>query len=391
MASTKSPVPLHYSRSVKWVNFGEMDEPQSPPLRVIEMQSNPVFVVGASRSGTTMLQRALSLHSRVHISAETHWFDDLRSRCSTEITTDEERREVQDWFLALSHRPFGYAGEADKGWLSRAELEQAVLQLRDANGKESAVYCDYYLTAFCELDAKRHNKVRWGEKTPRHVFRIGDIHEGFEQAKILCIVRDPRAMVASYSEWSKRANGEIDKETPEQVQEYIRSRASYHPIIAALMWRGAARASIKARQRHGNDVVKLVRYEDLVGQAEPCLRDITEWLGEDFEAPMLDVPMANSSFNNYQAGVGFKSNTGEQWQTTLSKTEQSVVNFLCRKEMKRHNYDTISTTGTGSQLINALSTIPHLLTLPLALWRAVHANQDRTGKLFSYIWRRICP
>ena len=40
----------------------------------------PVFVVGPSRSGTTMMQTVLSSHPRVALASETHYFDDLRPR-----------------------------------------------------------------------------------------------------------------------------------------------------------------------------------------------------------------------------------------------------------------------------------------------------------------------
>ena len=373
------------------IEGGQFSSARSKIQRDKIVQSNPVFVVGPSRSGTTMLKRALSLHSRIHISAETHWFDDLRSRCSNGILTDSERQQIQDWFLALSHRPFGYAGVPGQGWLSRDEVEQAALQLSGSDSKSGVVNCDSYFAAFCELDARRHNKTRWGEKTPRHVFRIFDIHQSFAGAKVICILRDPRAMVASYSKWNERVTGVGVDSSPEQRREYNRSRASYHPVITALMWRGAARASMKARQRLGEDVVRVVRYEDLIGQAEQCLSDITAWLGEKFEPEMLDIPMANSSFSGYQSSAGFSSNTSDYWQSTLSKSELAVINLLCRKEMKARNYPLLSEKEVSSLWLNALFAAPHFLTLPLSLWRAIHANKDRTGKLFSYVWRRIHP
>ena len=42
--------------------------------------SGEIFVVGASRSGTNLVRALLNAHSRLWISAETHYFDDLRPR-----------------------------------------------------------------------------------------------------------------------------------------------------------------------------------------------------------------------------------------------------------------------------------------------------------------------
>ena len=40
----------------------------------------PIFIVGASRSGTNLLRAAMNKHSTLWISGETHYFDDLRTR-----------------------------------------------------------------------------------------------------------------------------------------------------------------------------------------------------------------------------------------------------------------------------------------------------------------------
>ena len=42
--------------------------------------SGEIFVVGASRSGTNLVRALLNAHSTLWISAETHYFDDLRPR-----------------------------------------------------------------------------------------------------------------------------------------------------------------------------------------------------------------------------------------------------------------------------------------------------------------------
>ena len=137
----------------------------------------PIFIVGPSRCGNTLLQEVLNLHSRLHICSETHWFDDDRSiRCHA-IETDEDRKQSQDWFLSLSDRPFGYNGDPDQGWLDRSDLE------REARAITTDAPRDSYFVAWCQLDAAQHGKARWGEKTPRHVFRISDILQAFPGCK----------------------------------------------------------------------------------------------------------------------------------------------------------------------------------------------------------------
>jgi hypothetical protein len=360
------------------------------------MTSSPVFIVGPSRSGTTLLQEVLNRHSRFNISAETHWFDDERCRRNQPIIADSDRRDVQDWFLALSHKPFGYCGDPEAGWLKRSDLEREVratdalateVHAKEVLATELHGTRDAYFVAACQLDAARHEKSRWGEKTPRHVFRIKDILAAFPDAKILCCVRNPPAMVASYQQWGMRVSHDITAESQSNatVAEKRRTRDSYHPAIAALLWRSAVRRGLGAQQSFGDERVRLVQYEQLVCDAQTTIAELCEWLGEPYEAQMLSVPMINSSFDHFARDAGFVSEPLNRWKQRLTISDRAVVQLLCGREMRHFGYAPIC---QWHQLWRA---IPLLLQLPYACWRAARANRNRIGKLLPYVWRRLRP
>jgi LPS sulfotransferase NodH len=74
------------------------------------MEAAPIFVVGASRSGTNLLRALLNANGEVSISPETHYFDDLRPRLSSGGTAPlepDDRERCENYFLALSHRAYG--------------------------------------------------------------------------------------------------------------------------------------------------------------------------------------------------------------------------------------------------------------------------------------------
>ena len=120
--------------------------------------SRPVFVCGTSRSGTSLMQAALDLSEGLGIAGETHYFDDLRTRLGPEAATRRlelpERTRVEDYFLALTHRPMGHRGDPSRGWMKR----EALAREADALGGTA----DAHFESFCRLWARRGGKPRWG-------------------------------------------------------------------------------------------------------------------------------------------------------------------------------------------------------------------------------------
>src|SRR5690242_2778675 len=86
---------------------------------------SPVFVVGPSRSGTSLLRAALNAHPEFWIVRETHYFDDLRPRLPDRgaIALDgDDRERCERYFLALGHRAYGHKGDPSRSAVDRDEL-----------------------------------------------------------------------------------------------------------------------------------------------------------------------------------------------------------------------------------------------------------------------------
>ena len=150
------------------------------------MMETPLFVTGASRSGTSLMQSILNRNTCYLIVGETHYFDDLRTRQAdpTAPVSDEARAGIEDYFLSLNDRIYGFEGDPEKSSTQRETLRKRAQACGDS--------ADAYLAAHCELEAEQAEKPRWGEKTPRHVFRIDQILDAFPTAKLMYMLRDPR-------------------------------------------------------------------------------------------------------------------------------------------------------------------------------------------------------
>lgn len=346
------------------------------------MTTGPVFIVGASRSGTAMLRSILNNSPELHIAGETHYFDDLRTALGDHgpraALTSSEEQATQDYFLALAHRPYGHRGRADQSRMDSGALRRRAHALGNTG--------DAWFQAYCEEHARveqRDPTPRWGEKTPRHIFRLQEMLDAFPDGQAVAMVRDPRAVAASYSNWSNQGGLDVDEDYVAALEaEEERARSSYDPVVSALIWRGGLRMATAVRDRMGHDRVRIQRYEDLVEEPAGQLRDIGDFLGLDTDPSMLDVPMHNSSFNEFEAGGGVSDSPLTRWKTVLDDRQVAVIQSWCRRDMERAGY------GLQPVSLNLPARITTVARAGTSAIRAAMANRDRTGSLPAYLLRR---
>ncbi len=149
-----------------------------------------IFIVGAPRSGTTLLRLMLDAHPLLAIPPETHFIRDLIRKYGNAsasidelITTIAETPRWHDFGLTVRD-------------LQAAFISDGVYDIVSA------------LKSFYGLYARRKNKLRWGDKTPEHGAIICKIASMFPTAKFIHIVRDGRDVLLSLqSTWFGREIG----------------------------------------------------------------------------------------------------------------------------------------------------------------------------------------
>jgi hypothetical protein len=346
-----------------------------------ERHDSPIFVVGASRSGTELMRSTLNQHPSVCITPETHYFDDLRPKLrgrERQGLTRTEALKCEDYLLAALHRPYGQGGQPEKAQLSREALRERAAKIGSG--------ADAFFEAFCSINARQKGADRWGEKTPRHVFCLPEIFAAFPRSKVICMVRDPRGVVASYRDL-KNINAAVHDKDPQNKtaleEDRRRFRRSYNILIACLLWSGSVQAALEARRRFTADRVFIQRYENLVLNAPLALARLTAWLSIDYCPTMLNVPITNSSYASFQESAGFAEPFIDRWRTNLSRHELAVIQTSCRRVMRYAGYQ----LEPGGTLLHPL--LWECLKLPAAGINAAIANRARIGAIGAYLYRRL--
>jgi hypothetical protein len=209
------------------------------------------FIVGAPRSGTTLLRFMLDAHSDLAIPPETGFL----IPCA-QLNTQKECLEEE-----LVHTIVNFPLDAP-AW-EDFQISEADFRARIREVRPLAVAAG--VRAFYELYAARFGKRRWGDKTPLYCLHLGVIENHLPEAHFVHIIRDGRdAALSLQNLWFSPGTD-------------IATLAAY--------WRravGAARAQ-GAGCRHYLEV----RYEDLVLRTEEVLRQICSFLELSFEPAML--------------------------------------------------------------------------------------------------------
>jgi hypothetical protein len=225
---------------------------------VSEPATQPVFVVGGPRSGTTLLAAMLAAHPAFDCGPETHCLSRWARLGSREHARILDRH---DWperatryvcSLTLGKRPvhalFGLAESDVRSWLASRPPTLASL-----------------LESLTAQRATRAGRRRWVEKTPRHLEVPELIASTWPDARIVRIVRDPRDAAVSLTK------------VPFGTQSLLTNLS----VLARMNEAGAAffRTSPQALT---------LRYEDLVAEPESELRRLCAFVGEPYDAAMIE-------------------------------------------------------------------------------------------------------
>jgi len=275
----------------------------------------PIFIVGANRSGTTLLRLILNAHSRVAIPDELIYFSSSLAGVPIEkwrepaLTEDAYRTFVQDF-------------------LRRAEPAMPGLDLDAVTTDILSGPRDFRRPYALILDAwaRRDDAARWGEKTPGNLFYADVILDMFPDARFIYMVRDPRAGVASMQKVSF---------FPDDVVFNALSRRKH-----------ATRGRDILEQHVPSDRRITVCYEDLVTEPEATVRSVCRFLGEPFEPSMLhfhqeaDAYMKDEAASDYNAAATAPISADKiyAWTERLSSDAVAVVERICQQEMQEFGY-----------------------------------------------------
>ena len=236
--------------------------------------TDPIFVVGFPRSGTTLLTAMLAAHSLVASGPETHVFAKLSRREKDDAVSDPGWPDLAA--TLLSELAVTGLIISDSYGLTREDIASALgAKLPSLRALQEV---------FPEAVANRQRKPIWIEKSPAHLRHVREIRASFPDARIIRICRDPRDVVLSMSR-TPFAN-------PDPLACCIRIHEDH------------ARSADFFRS---DSLSRTVLFENLLSDPEAELRTLCRFLRIPFERSMLD----------FQDDARALVTEGERWKTNV--------------------------------------------------------------------------
>ncbi len=218
----------------------------------------PLFVLGVSRSGTTLLRVILDRSPGLAIPDETFFIPQLTHRHRSPV---DPEKFLDD--LRRLPRLAAWGVSADE-LASRLRPGMSVAEALDAT-----------FSAYAE----KHGKPRWGDKTPMYMRHLGLLDRLFPDAQYVHLVRDGRDAALAFLDMPA---GVVTK-----TWAHPRSSAGF-----ACEWSTEVKRARALGRRLGQSRYLEIRYEDLVADTGGVVESVSAFAEIPFETSMLEYSQA---------------------------------------------------------------------------------------------------
>lgn len=297
-----------------------------------------IFIVGVSRSGTSLMRRIFNRSSQAALCDENFYMGHLiesegmryKFRRFGDLSDDQNVKRLTDFIYSPAFKQYSRLKKLTWQWrwfVTEVSPEVMLERLLACDRSERAVF-DVFLSLFAEAQ----NAVVKGEKTPAHIRYIDELLEWFPNGKIVHMMRDPRAIFTS--ELRRR------KEFPVTTIYKLLRRVDillklFLMVQVTITWRDSVKRYRRNIEMY-NDRYLLVRFEDLVSCPQESTRELCNKLGLEFQEQMLEQRVISDGFQSGK--TGFDTNASKRWLKHIPGWVNRWFSFWFRNDLAKFGY-----------------------------------------------------
>lgn len=283
------------------------------------MHNGPVFIVGAPRSGTTLLQYILRSHPALSMpTGESHFFIPLmRSEGSYgDLSRPENVRRV----LEAMYRQSAEFLETDLHGM-KFDIDA----LTDEMVREGRRSMRDLVSGLFEKNAAGEGKLRWGDKTPYYVLHVQALLNWWPDAQFIHIVRDGRDVALSL--FARKCDFGV-----------------FNTYFAARYWEQYVETGHAQGASMPADRYLEIRYEDLLTDQRATLGKVCEFLRLDFDESLMEYKKSDVAGKTPLLQKPVQKNNADKWRTAMSRAQVRSFEGAAATTLRRFGYP-ITTSG----------------------------------------------
>lgn len=286
------------------------------------MSNRPVFIVGAPRSGTTLLQYILRSHPALSLpTGESHFFIPLMRNESQygDLSRPENVRRVLEAMYRQSQEFLDtdlHGIKFDIEALTSDLVADGCQTMRDL------------ISGLFEKNAAGEGKSRWGDKTPYYVLHMPALLAWWPDAQFIHIVRDGRDVALSL--FDRRHDFDV-----------------FNIYFAARYWEHYVGVGHEAGATLPTGQYLEIRYEDLLADQRATLAKVCDFLNVDFVESLMEYRKAGIAGKTPLLQKPIQKNNAEKWRDAMSPGQIRVFESGAAASLRRFGYPM---TTPGSRL-----------------------------------------
>ncbi len=295
------------------------------PYHLSEESEGIFFIVGCGRSGNTLLRNTLCEKYKVCIPPEIPGLGNTIRSFSRKRHEGWESSidQVLSTFKNNANVDVYYPGK-EKAYNLDAELlidydlvREKLIGIPEVNQSLSsilyAIYGDYRRKNYDEGDLL-------GDKTPWNAFHLTRLNKTFPEAKYIHMIRDSRAVCASYV----KSLGELTGIT-------IRE--------SAFRWKDAVKKCMKFEKINSENVIR-IRYEDLVSDPDSTITTVANFLQLEKRNNFGPKRFGDEVLPHYEKSFRpIAQDSIAKWRENLTDQDVSQIVKVTGKIMRKVGYD----------------------------------------------------
>ena len=283
----------------------------------------PIFILCVHRSGSTLLKNIIDKNSKVVMAVDEmaisvpyrKTFKDIYNGYN--LKNNNEVEKFCDHLFSGKINGTFWKKLSDSGLQKNTICEAIKMSQRGIKDVISIILYNIQILS---------NKKRVGVKYPLHFSKINLLKEWFPDSKIIFLIRDIRAIIAS------KINDEATKNRKLRfgLFGFVVHYFTIFFFIFDYIW---FHNTIIKKKKYSY----LLKYEDLCQSPANIIKEICFFSEIPFEIEMLKAYGKPSSHNG-KIFIGFDLNRICAWKNKLKKNDRKIIELLCKKQLLHFGY-----------------------------------------------------